>query len=87
MEAVDADSVSLLASALHEAASAYTTVVVDAAWMTFADSSVLNVLLHFHHGHRLRVARPAHQLQRVLELTGADKVLDIRPAVLEAIAL
>ncbi|MFD7880767.1 STAS domain-containing protein [Streptomyces sp. NPDC059766] len=84
--AFDGHFVSLLASALHDAAATHATVVVDAARMTFADSSVLNALLTFHHGHRLRVARPAPQFQRVLALTGADQVLDIRPTVQDAIA-
>ncbi|MFF4113571.1 STAS domain-containing protein [Streptomyces sp. NPDC001714] len=83
--AFDANSTSLLAAALQDAATTHATVVVDAAELTFADSTVLNVLLNFHHGHRLRLARPAHQLQRVLELTGADTVLDIRPTVQDAI--
>jgi anti-anti-sigma factor len=83
--AFDLDSGPVLASALQDAATTHTTVVVDAAGLTFADSSVLNVLLNFHRGHRLRLARPAHQLRRVLELTGADKVLDIRPTVEDAL--
>ncbi|MFF4902897.1 STAS domain-containing protein [Streptomyces sp. NPDC001068] len=84
--AFDSNSVSLLASTLEDAAATHAMVVVDAAQMTFADSSVLNALLNFHHGHRLRVARPAPQFRRVLEVTGADMVLDIRPTVQDAIA-
>ncbi|MEU2421071.1 STAS domain-containing protein [Streptomyces sp. NPDC007851] len=84
--AFDLDSAPLLASALQDAATTHTTIVVDAAAVTFADSTVLNVLLHFHRGHRLRLARPARQFQRVLELTGADQVLDIRPTVDDAVA-
>ncbi|MFD3585801.1 STAS domain-containing protein [Streptomyces sp. NPDC058683] len=83
--AFDLDSAPLLASALQDAATTHTMVVVDAVGVTFADSTVLNVLLNFHRGHRLRLARPALQLQRVLEPTGADKVLDIRPTVEDAI--
>ncbi|MEU6218117.1 STAS domain-containing protein [Streptomyces sp. NPDC047022] len=82
--AFDLNSVPLLAEALQGAAATHATVVVDAAALTFADSTVLNLLLNFHRGHRLRLARPAHQLQRVLELTGADRVLDIRPTVDDA---
>ncbi|MEV7325102.1 STAS domain-containing protein [Streptomyces sp. NPDC093970] len=84
--AFDGNSVPLLASALQDAATTHTTVVVDAAGVTFADSTVLNVLLNFHRGHRLRVARPARQLLRVLELTGADQVLDVRATVEDAAA-
>lgn len=84
--AFDLDSAPLLASALQDAAATHPTVVVDAAEVTFADSTVLNVLLNFHRGHRLRVARPARQLLRVLELTGADRVLDVRATVEDAVA-
>jgi anti-anti-sigma factor len=83
--AFDFDSVPLLAAALQEAATTHTIVVVDAAGVTFADSAFLNVLLNFRRSHRLRVAGPARQLRRVLELTGADQVLDIRPTVDDAV--
>ncbi|MEU9979313.1 STAS domain-containing protein [Streptomyces sp. NPDC051014] len=84
--AFDLNSGPVLASALQDAATTHTTVVVDAAGFTFADSTVVNVLLHFHRVHRLRVARPAHQFLRMLEMTGADRVLDIRPTVEDATA-
>ncbi|MFJ8158761.1 STAS domain-containing protein [Streptomyces sp. NPDC094468] len=79
--AFDLNSVSLLVDALHDAAAARRTVVVDAAGFTFADSTVLSALLAFHRCHDLRLARPAHPLHRMLELTGADQVLDIQPTV------
>ncbi|MER6465790.1 STAS domain-containing protein [Streptomyces sp. NPDC001228] len=85
--AFDANSVPLLVSALQDAAVTHETVVVDAAQMTFGDSSVLNALLNFHQGHRLRVARPAPQFQRVLEMTGADMALDVWPTVQDAVGL
>ncbi|MGY5049897.1 STAS domain-containing protein [Streptomyces sp. 900105755] len=84
--AFDYDSAPFLAAALQDAATPHKTVVVDAAGMTFADSTLLNVLLNFHRGHGLRLAGPAHQFRRVLELTGADQVLDIRPTVEDAVA-
>ena len=84
--AFDFDSAPLLAAALQDAATTHKRVVVDAAGVTFADSTLLNVLLNFHRGHHLRVARPARQLLRVLELTGADQVLDVRPTVADAVA-
>ncbi|MGY4983769.1 STAS domain-containing protein [Streptomyces sp. 900105755] len=84
--AFDYDSAPILATALQDAATTHKTVIVDLAGMTFADSAILNVLLNFHQGHQLRLARPAHQFRRVLELTGADQVLDIRPTVEDAVA-
>ncbi|MGW4882948.1 STAS domain-containing protein, partial [Streptomyces sp. NPDC004262] len=83
--ALDLNSVGLLVEALQEAAVTHTRVVVDAAGITFADSTVLSALLAFQRGHDLRLARPAHTLQRMLELTGADQVLDIRPTVSDAV--
>ncbi|MFJ6709024.1 MULTISPECIES: STAS domain-containing protein [unclassified Streptomyces] len=83
--AFDLNSVPLLVGALQEATVTHATVVVDAAGFTFADSTVLSALLAFRRCHDLRLARPAHNFQRVLELTGADQVLDIRPTVNDAI--
>ncbi|SED60813.1 Anti-anti-sigma regulatory factor (antagonist of anti-sigma factor) [Streptomyces sp. Ag109_O5-10] len=80
------DSAPLLAAALQDAAITHKPVVVDAAGMTFADSTLLNVLLKYHRGHQLRMAGPAYQFRRVLELTGADQVLDIRHPVEDAVA-
>ncbi|MEV6197835.1 STAS domain-containing protein [Streptomyces sp. NPDC051920] len=86
--AFDSNSVSLLASALRGAAATHTTIVVDAAEMTFADSTVLNVLLNFHRDlgphHHLRLARPAPQLTRLLEITATDTVLDVRATLEDA---
>lgn len=84
--AFDLNSVPLLVEALQEAAVTHTTVVVDAAGFTFADSTVLSALLAFQRCHELRLARPAHAFQRMLELTGVDQVFDIRPTVEDAVA-
>ncbi|MEU6669097.1 STAS domain-containing protein [Streptomyces sp. NPDC046727] len=84
--AYDLDSVSPLAEALETAARKYSRVVMDASGLTFADSTVLNLLLRVHQATELRVAGPAPQLQRLLELTGADEVVDVRATVEEAVA-
>ncbi|MER5793784.1 hypothetical protein [Streptomyces sp. NPDC001980] len=60
--------------------------MVDAAGITFADSTVLNVLPAFNHTAVLRVARPGPPLARVLDPTGADTVLDVRSTVEDAVA-
>ncbi|MFE5031858.1 STAS domain-containing protein [Streptomyces sp. NPDC056683] len=84
--AFDANSSPFLAEALEKAAGKYPRVVVDSAGFTFADSTVLNVLLQFNMTKtELRVARPTRPLRRVLELTGADAILDVRPTVAEAV--
>ncbi|MFE3166015.1 STAS domain-containing protein [Streptomyces sp. NPDC059224] len=84
--AFDLNSTSALAAALEAGARTHDKVVLDAAGLTFADSTVLNLLLHFNRTAVLRVARPAPPLARVLELTGADTVLDVRPTVEDAVA-
>ncbi|MGW2959434.1 STAS domain-containing protein [Streptomyces sp. NPDC001220] len=84
--ALDLNSAPVLSAALVAGARTHSKVVVDAAGLTFADSTVLNLLLHVHRMAVLRVARPAPALARVLELTGADAVLDVRPTVEDALA-
>ncbi|MFF4705264.1 STAS domain-containing protein [Streptomyces sp. NPDC001288] len=83
--AFDLNSVSALSAALETGVRTHSTVVVDASGLTFADSTVLNLLLHFHRKAVLRVASPASPLARVLALTGADRVLDVRPTVADSI--
>ncbi|MDQ0683661.1 anti-anti-sigma factor [Streptomyces achromogenes] len=81
----DMDSIAPFAEALETAASKHTRVVVDAAGIAFADSTFLNLLLHINRLTQLRLVTPAAQLMRVLELTGADTVLDIRASVDDAV--
>lgn len=82
----DPYSIGPLVEALDVASSKYSKVVVDASLLTFADSTFVNLLLRVHSTTALRVAEPAPQLQRVLQLTGADTVLDVRASVEEAAA-
>jgi anti-anti-sigma factor len=74
-----------LADALHTAAVKHPRVVVDAAGVSFADSTFLNLLLEVHRHTELRLAAPPPQLLRVLELTGADGVIAIHPDVEDAL--
>ncbi|MFF5185441.1 STAS domain-containing protein [Streptomyces sp. NPDC000345] len=84
--AYDMHSLGPLADALRAAAEEHPRVVLDAAGITFADSTLLNLLLRVHQVTTLRVAAPAPQLRRVLEVTGADTVLDVRDTVADAAA-
>ncbi|TQJ92432.1 STAS domain-containing protein [Streptomyces sp. SLBN-31] len=83
--AYDLDSIDPLANALETAAAQHARVVVDASGLTFADSTFLNLLLTTHRQTDLRVAAPPPQLLRVLEITGADTLLDLRPTVEDAV--
>jgi anti-anti-sigma factor len=66
-------------------------VVLDATGLEFLDSSGLRVLLR---GARLaegggtafRLAAPNPAVRRVLELAGAERTLDVRPSLSEALA-
>ncbi|MFF9206564.1 STAS domain-containing protein [Streptomyces sp. NPDC014986] len=82
----DMQSVKPLAEALNTAARNHRKVILDASGISFADSALLNLLILTHQSTTLRVAAPARQLRRLLELTGMDAVLDVRPTVEDAAA-
>jgi anti-anti-sigma factor len=84
--AYDMDSISPFAEVLETAAAKHSRVVVDASGITFADSTFLNLLLRTHRETDLRVAAPAPQLMRILEMTGADALLTVRATVEDAAA-
>ncbi|MFJ2407206.1 STAS domain-containing protein [Streptomyces xanthochromogenes] len=72
---LDAQTLAPLQHALETAAATRQVVVFDTSAVTFADSSTLNLLLQIHHTTTLRIAGAQPQLLRVLEMTGADRVL------------
>ncbi|WP_445067069.1 STAS domain-containing protein [Streptomyces sp. SAS_281] len=82
----DAQSIARLEEALTTAAWTHPKVVLDASGITFADSSVLNLLILTHRAGTLRVAAPPPHLQRLLRITGLDAVLHVRATVEEAAA-
>ena len=66
-------------------------VVLDATGLEFLDSSGLRVLLRGaklaeHEGRAFRVVSSNPVVQRVLELSGAARALDLRPSLTEAFA-
>ncbi|MER5728335.1 STAS domain-containing protein [Streptomyces sp. NPDC002138] len=81
----DLDTLDAISGELSAAAAAHRMVVLDASAITFADSSFLNLLIRTHHATRLRIAAPQGQLARLFEMTGADRVLDLRPSVEDAL--
>ncbi|WP_427168490.1 STAS domain-containing protein [Streptomyces sp. C1-1] len=81
----DLDSIGPLAQALETAAAKHPRVVVDASGVSFADSTFLNLLLATHQLTDLRLAAPTPQLRRILEITAADSLLDVRPTVEDAL--
>ncbi|MFF9001299.1 STAS domain-containing protein [Streptomyces achromogenes] len=82
----DMQSITPLAEALGTAAKQHRKVVLDASGIVFGDSALLNLLILTHHEADLRVAAPAQQMRRLLELTGTDTLLKVRATVEEAAA-
>ncbi|MFI5825438.1 STAS domain-containing protein [Streptomyces rishiriensis] len=80
----DMDSVPALAEALKTAAAKHPKVILDASEVTFADSAFLNVLILAHQAGTLRVVAPSPQVQRLCEITGVDRLLEIRESLDEA---
>ncbi|MFD8201452.1 STAS domain-containing protein [Streptomyces sp. NPDC059701] len=84
--AYDMHSITPLADALDAAAKEHPRVVLDASGITFADSTLLNLLILAHQSTDFRVAAPTQQLRRLLQLTGMDTVLSVRATLEEAAA-
>ncbi|WP_030162095.1 STAS domain-containing protein [Streptomyces sp. NRRL S-244] len=82
---LDQDTLAPLEEALAAAADRHGLVVLDAAHVTFGDSSFLNLLLRVHRMTGLRIAAPGEQLRRLFALTGADTVLSLYPSVEDAV--
>ncbi|MET9762284.1 STAS domain-containing protein [Streptomyces sp. NPDC006372] len=80
----DMQSITPLAEALGTAAKKHPKVILDASGVTFADSTLLNLLILTHQTGTLRVVAPSPQLQRLCEITGVDNLLEIRDTVDEA---
>ncbi|MBC3989424.1 STAS domain-containing protein [Streptomyces sp. AC563] len=79
-------SIAALSEALHTAAKQYPKVILQASDITFADSTFLNLLLLTHQTGTLRLVAPSAQVRRLLEVTGVDSILDIRPTIEDATA-
>ncbi|MFF4361253.1 STAS domain-containing protein [Streptomyces sp. NPDC001604] len=81
----DMDTSGVLTEVLERAAREHSR-VVDASAVTLADSMFLTLLLRVHGWTDLRLAAPAPQVRRVLELTGADQVLVVWATLEDAIS-
>ncbi|MFJ5881794.1 STAS domain-containing protein [Kitasatospora cineracea] len=88
---LDHDSAEPLREVLERAvADPPARLVVDCGGLEFCDSTGLNLLLRAHAAARrvglpLLLAAPGAALLRLLEITGADEVLDLRPTVEDAL--
>ncbi|MFJ7333059.1 STAS domain-containing protein [Streptomyces sp. NPDC101116] len=77
----DMDSITPLADAMAAAVRKHPKVILDASGITFADSTLLNLLILTHQTGALRVVAPSPQLQRLCEITGVDRLLEARDSV------
>jgi anti-anti-sigma factor len=78
---LDLAGVPAVERALAEAKAQATTLVIDLGRVSFIDSAGMRCLLHagteaHRNGHRLSVRRGPSAVQRVFELTRADRILD-----------
>ncbi|MFH8873803.1 STAS domain-containing protein [Streptomyces griseus] len=81
----DLDSLPPLKAQIDAAVAAHGGVVLDAAGITFVDSSFLGMLLATHQHADLRVAAPSFTVARMFSVVGADTVLRIHPTVQDAL--
>jgi anti-anti-sigma factor len=82
--AYDMDSIAPLAQALGAGVRRHPKVILDASGITFADSTLLNLLILTHQAGTLRVVAPSPQLKRLCEITGVDSILQTRDSVDDA---
>ncbi|MFE9446905.1 STAS domain-containing protein [Streptomyces sp. NPDC006739] len=80
----DMNTIDPLAETLESAARKHPLVVLDISGVTFGDSTFLNLIIRIHAQTGLRLVAPTPQFQRVLEITGADSVLDVRASLEDA---
>jgi anti-anti-sigma factor len=80
---LDIENLGPLRQALETAAEG-PAVILDASGITFADSSFLSVLLSVRQLTDLRVAGAPPQVLRLLEITGADRIIPLYASVSEA---
>ncbi|MER5567148.1 STAS domain-containing protein [Streptomyces goshikiensis] len=78
----DLDTVGVLAAACDRDAAGAELLVLDVARVAFADSSFLNVLIRLRNTRPVVLAGPLPaQLRRVLEMTGALDLFEVRDRI------
>jgi anti-anti-sigma factor len=87
---LDIDSFATVLADVSRYVTAHSTVVLDAAGIEFLDSGGLHTLIVLAHiartrGANLRLAAPAPAVEQMLERTGANRVIDVRTRVADAI--
>ncbi|MBO0510752.1 STAS domain-containing protein [Streptomyces beijiangensis] len=81
---LDPESLPPLRRAMEKAAAALPVLVLDVQAVTFADTSVLDLLLQLHRATTLRIAAAPPHLLRLVDITATDTALDLYPTVAHA---
>ncbi|WUT39816.1 STAS domain-containing protein [Streptomyces sp. NBC_00690] len=84
----DLDTIAPVTAAFDQAMTGPEAVVVDLAEVSFADSTMVNLLLQAHRalGTRFRLAAPSPPVRRLIDLLGLDGVLHLHASVDDALA-
>lgn len=77
----DLDSLAPLRADIEAAATQHGGVILDASRITFADSTFLRLIITTHHDTDLRIAAPSAQVERLLNVVGADAFLRLYPTI------
>ncbi|WP_411118320.1 STAS domain-containing protein [Streptomyces sp. 058-1L] len=75
------DALPPLEAEIREAVKAHGGLILDAANITFGDSTFLRLLLATHQEADLRIAAPSPAITRLISIVGADQVLNTHPTL------
>ncbi|MGQ4488989.1 STAS domain-containing protein [Streptomyces sp. SAS_281] len=78
---VDSESLPALQAQADIALAEHGTVILDAHRIDFADSSFLHLVLALHDQGDLRIADPSFAVRHLLQLVGADTLLNLYPTI------
>ncbi|QTA36738.1 STAS domain-containing protein [Streptomyces sp. CA-256286] len=77
----DEDTLPPLEAQVREAVHTHGGLILDAANITFGDSTFLRLLMTTHQEADLRIAAPSPAVTRLISIVGADQVLNIHPTL------
>lgn len=77
----DEDTSPPLEARIREAVHTHGGLILDADNITFGDSTFLRLLLTTHQDADLRIVNPSPSVTRLLNIVGADQVLNIHPTL------
>ncbi|WP_343238972.1 STAS domain-containing protein [Streptomyces sp. SID9124] len=78
---VDIEALPRLQAQADTALAEHGAVIIDAGSIEFADSSFLRLILTLHDQGDLKIANPSFAVQRLLQVVGADTILNLYPTL------